>query len=35
MPIALIGLGGFLGAIARYVVDGLITDRTGGGFTVP
>lgn len=28
----LIGLGGFAGAISRYVVDGLVTDRTGGAF---
>jgi fluoride exporter len=28
----LIGLGGFAGAISRYVVDGLVTDRTGGTF---
>ena len=32
MPIALIGLGGFFGAVARYLVDGLVSDRTGGGF---
>jgi len=30
MPIILIGLGGFAGAVARYLVDGLVTDRTGG-----
>lgn len=32
MPYLLIGVGGFAGAIARYVVDGFVTDRTGGGF---
>jgi CrcB protein len=32
MPFLLIGLGGFLGAIARYAVDGAVADRTGGGF---
>ena len=32
MPFLLIGVGGFAGAIARYVVDGLVTDRTGGAF---
>jgi len=32
MPILLIGLGGFAGAIARYLVDGAVADRTGGGF---
>lgn len=32
MPVALIGLGGFFGAIARYLVDGFVADRTGGGF---
>ena len=32
MPIALIGLGGFLGPSRATVVDGLISDRTGGGF---
>jgi len=32
MPYLLIGAGGFFGAIARYVVDGFVTDRTGGGF---
>jgi CrcB protein len=28
----LIGLGGFAGAITRYLVDGVVADRTGGGF---
>ena len=32
MPLLLIGLGGFAGAIARYLVDGVVSDRTGGGF---
>jgi CrcB protein len=32
MAILLIGVGGFAGAIARYVVDGVVADRTGGGF---
>jgi CrcB protein len=32
MPLLLIGLGGFAGAIARYVVDGVVSDRTGGSF---
>ena len=32
MPILLIGLGGFAGAIARYLVDGLVADRVSGAF---
>jgi fluoride exporter len=32
MPLLLIGLGGFAGAIARYAVDGAVSDRTGGTF---
>jgi fluoride exporter len=32
MPYLLIGLGGFAGAISRYVVDGFVSERTGGGF---
>lgn len=32
MPLLLIGLGGFAGAISRYLVDGLVTDRTAGAF---
>ncbi len=32
MPFLLIGLGGFAGAISRYVVDGFVMDRTAGGF---
>ena len=26
------GVGGFAGAISRYLVDGFVSDRTGGGF---
>ena len=32
MPLLLIGLGGFAGAISRYLVDGFVADRTAGGF---
>jgi CrcB protein len=32
MPLLLIGLGGFAGAISRYLVDGFVADRTGGSF---
>ena len=32
MPLFLIGLGGFAGAISRYLVDGFVTDRTAGAF---
>ena len=32
MPLILIGLGGFAGAIARYLVDGIVADRTGASF---
>jgi CrcB protein len=32
MPLLLIGLGGFAGAIARYLVDGFVSDRTPAGF---
>ncbi len=32
MSLVFIGLGGFAGAIARYLVDGAVADRTGGGF---
>jgi len=32
MPYLLIGLGGFFGAITRYVVDGAVSDRTGGTY---
>lgn len=30
MPILLIGLGGFAGAIARYLVDGVVAERATG-----
>jgi fluoride ion exporter CrcB/FEX len=29
--LVLIGLGGFAGAVARYLVDGWISGATGGG----
>ncbi|MEX2184021.1 MAG: fluoride efflux transporter CrcB [Chloroflexota bacterium] len=32
MPLLLIGIGGFAGAIARYLVDGIVSERTGGAF---
>ena len=32
MSLILIGLGGFAGAITRYLVDGAVIDRTGAGF---
>lgn len=32
MPLILIGLGGFAGAIARYVVDGFVAERVAGAF---
>ena len=32
MPLLFIGLGGFAGAISRYLVDGFVTDRTAGAF---
>jgi CrcB protein len=32
MPLLLIGLGGFAGAISRYLVDGFVADRTAGAF---
>jgi len=32
MALVLIGLGGFAGAISRYLVDGVVTDRTAGAF---
>ena len=31
MSLILIGIGGFAGAISRYLVDGFVTDRTAGG----
>jgi CrcB protein len=32
VPLLLIGLGGFAGAVARYLVDGAVAERTGGAF---
>ena len=32
MPLLLIGLGGFAGAVSRYLVDGYVVDRTAGSF---
>jgi CrcB protein len=32
MPLFLIGVGGFAGAISRYLLDGFVADRTGGTF---
>lgn len=32
MTLVLVGLGGFLGAIARYLVDGWIAERAGAAF---
>ena len=32
MGLLLVGLGGFAGAISRYVVDGLVAEHTGGNF---
>jgi CrcB protein len=32
MALILVGLGGFAGAIARYVVDGYIAERVAGAF---
>lgn len=32
MPLLLIGLGGFAGAISRYLLDGFVVDRTAGSF---
>ena len=32
MTVVLVGLGGFAGAISRYVVDGFVSDQTGGSF---
>ena len=31
-PLFLIGLGGFAGAVARYLLDGRLSAATGGGF---
>lgn len=32
MPLILIGVGGFAGAVARYVVDGFVAERVAGAF---
>jgi len=32
MTLVLVGVGGFFGAIARYVVDGAVSQQTGGAF---
>jgi CrcB protein len=32
MTLLLVGAGGFLGAISRYLVDGWVAAATGGGF---
>ncbi len=32
MTLVLVGVGGFFGAIARYVVDGFVSQQTGGAF---
>ncbi len=32
MPLIVGGLGGFAGATARHLVDGIVADRTGGTF---
>jgi len=32
VPLILIGIGGFAGAIARYVVDGFVAERVAGAF---
>lgn len=32
MPLILIGIGGFAGAIARYLVDGAVSARLAGAF---
>ena len=34
MNLVFIGLGGFAGAVARYVVDGWVSDLVGGSFPV-
>jgi CrcB protein len=31
-PLMAIGLGGFAGAVVRYLLDGWLTDLTGAGF---
>lgn len=32
MTLVLVGMGGFIGAIARYLVDGWVSRATGGAF---
>ena len=32
MTVLLVGIGGFCGAIARYMVDGWVSERTGATF---
>lgn len=32
MPLILVGIGGFAGAIARYLVDGAVSSRMAGAF---
>jgi len=32
MALLFIGLGGFAGAVTRYLVDGAVMERTAGGF---
>lgn len=32
MTVLWVGVGGFLGAIARYLVDGWVAERSGGSF---
>ncbi|MBI2763015.1 MAG: CrcB family protein [Chloroflexi bacterium] len=32
MPIILIALGGAAGAVARYILDGIVSNRAGGAF---
>jgi len=32
VTLLLVGAGGFFGAVARYVLDGWVSDATGGGF---
>lgn len=32
MTLVLVGVGGFFGAIARYVVDGVVSQQSGGAF---
>ena len=34
MPIVEIAIGGAAGAVARYLVDGWVSQRTGGGFPI-